>query len=90
MIQIDRAEMKDENGTVWELGYYVRSFNDSGGGQDVYGIKIERVNIPVGCKESEETYGITRSFEEAEMWAKKMAAGTVTPVTLHDIVDDLY
>ena len=48
-----------------------------------YGLKITNTN-----GQSEETLGITHSYEEAEAWASKLALAQATPTSLHDLVDD--
>ena len=84
MIQIDRAEIRTEVGGVWELKYYVKEIGK------VYGIKIERHSRQEEAETvSEETEGITPSYEKAQKLAQKLARGMVTPISLHDVVDDL-
>lgn len=96
MTKVSEGSLQDETGFTWEMGYYVKSISiDTAEGGDslpvVYGIKIERVNQSQPIKQiiSEETDGITDSYEEAEKWAILMAHGGVTPLHLHDAVDDL-
>ena len=48
-----------------------------------YGLKITSTN-----GQSEETIGLTHSYEEAEAWASKLAIAQATPLSLHDLVDD--
>ena len=81
---VDKTELRDDTGNIWELGYYVTESQKEG----IYGIKIERTSKN-SVTETEETFGITISYEEAKEWAHMMAEGKVTPITLHDIVDDL-
>ena len=110
MLLADKAELKNETGSVWELRYYVKEFDE------VYGIKIERYATGEPASElapklapklasevasggaaevavvskvvSEETRGIMPTYEAAKKLAQKLAAGAVTPMTLHDVVDD--
>jgi len=70
----------DELGSNWDLSYYIQTENSED--QTFYGIKIERTS-------SEETKGITKSYEQAEKWARAMAAGALSPLALHDYIDDL-
>ena len=81
---LEKVKMHDESGGTWELGYFIQKFM---GDDVVYGIKIEK-RAPDGRNESQETCGLTTSYEEAEGWVRKMAKGQVTPIALHDIVDD--
>lgn len=76
MTQIEKVQMGN-----WELKYYVREL------EEVFGVRIERHGA--GEVISEETCGITASYEEAQRWVRKMAEGGVTPLTLHAIVDDM-
>lgn len=85
MTQIDSSTLRGEEGTEWELKYYVGTLETN---PITYSIKIERCSP--GETLTEETGGITTSYEEAEKWAKIMAKGSVTPISLHDIVDDLH
>ena len=82
--QVATANLADDTGGVWELGYYVKEFN-SHNGDVVYGIKIERYTDG----KREETMGITSKYAEAEQWAITMANGMVTPFGLHDLIDEL-
>ena len=84
---VERVELAGERCGILELGYYVQAFCNNGE-QTVYGIKIEKTDTN-GDISSEETYGLTQSCKEAEGWVRKLAAGTVTPLSLHAIVDDL-
>lgn len=81
MTQIEKVNIQSETGSIWELKYYVQELGKA------YGLKIER--YAAGETVSEETCGITLSYEEAESMARKLAKGTVTPLSLHDVVDDL-
>ena len=85
--KVERAEITDEEGIRWELGYYVRTFEANDSQSETYGIKIDRSGP--GDSTSEQTGGISYSFKEAESLAKKMAAATVTPMSLYAVVDDL-
>jgi len=84
---IGRVELADQEADILDLGYYVQAFDDTKG-RVVYGIKIEKTDT-IGNTSSEETWGLTYSYDEAEGWARKMAAGTVTPLSLFAITDDL-
>lgn len=75
-----------ENGMTCELGYHILTFNQADT-PAAYGIRVEKSDV-AGITSSEETFGLTHSYEEAEAWLQKLAAGRVTPLTLHDIVDD--
>ena len=79
---ITSREITDTTGQLKQLYYYVKQFDSS------YGIKItcKSDNSPTY---SESTFGITHSYEQAVEWVTLMAANEVTPITLHDIVDDL-
>ena len=89
--QVEMMELTDEMGKKWELKYYVWGMNAS------YGIKIERCSKEIetgqlgdaSAKMSEETCGLTSSYEEAEKWVRSMADYTVTPFSLHAVVDDI-
>ena len=81
---IERADLQDEYGSKWELKYYVQSH--AGEKEKTYGIKVERCGKDGMI--SEETFGVTASYEEAASWVRKMANGKVTPLTLHDVVDN--
>ena len=87
-LRVGNSELKDETGNIWELGYYVRTFNEEQG-QVVYGLKIERSDAD-NQKMSESTCGLTSSYEEAEGIAMQLLEGTVTPMSLHAVVDDLF
>lgn len=95
--QAATAVLADEQGSKWELIYYVQIFDDASTGLITYGIKIERCCHGKNQKNnqekiqlnSEETLGLTHSYEEAQSWAQKLANGAVTPVCLHDVIDDL-
>jgi len=83
--RLENMQLTDDKGVVWELEYYVQIFNEQVE-NPFYGIKIEKTG---GEKRiSEETCGLTHSYEKVECWVRKLAAGTVTPSSLHDIVDD--
>ena len=84
--RLESMRLTDDGGVVWELEYYVQIFDDEVG-NTFYGIRIEKVGAEKSI--SEETCGLTHSYEEVEYWIRKLAAGTVTPSSLHDIVDDL-
>ena len=97
MLQVDKMMIDNETGSTWELNYYVLEIGKA------YGIKIERYaagdrdaagDRATGGKAateivSEETSGITYSFEDAQKLARKLARGKVTPIGLHEVVDDL-
>ena len=84
--RLENIQLTDDGGVVWELEYYVQIFDD-GTENTFYGIKIKMTGAETSI--SEETFGLTHSYKEAECWVRKLAAGTVTPSSLHDIVDDL-
>ena len=83
--KLESVLLTDEIGIMRELEYYIQIFDDDVG-NTFYGIKIEKTEA--GNRISEETCGLTHSYEKAECWVRKLAAGTVTPTSLHDIVDD--
>jgi len=82
---LEKTKLADDRGAIWELGYYVQIFDD-GVGDTFYGIKIEKTGT--GNSISEETCGLTYSYQQVECWVRKLASGTVMPSSLHDIVDD--
>ncbi|MCL2421753.1 MAG: DUF6514 family protein [Defluviitaleaceae bacterium] len=86
-ILISEAKLKDENSNIYKMGYYVLPFGLDGD-QAAYGIRIEKTDVK-GNTSAEETGGLTHSYDEAEGWVRRLAAGEVTPFTLHDVVDDL-
>jgi len=83
--QTAKAVLRDDFGGRWDLRYYVATIENAD--KVTYGIKIER--DVQDEKNSEETMGLTHSFEEAEAWSQKLAAGLVTPLCLHEVIDDL-
>ena len=87
-IYIRDAFMVDDSGEVWKLHYFVRALE---GETTAYGIKIEMLSktLSGGRLEWETAQGLTHSYEEAEGWAKVLAAGKVTPTALHEVVHDL-
>jgi len=78
---VGNAELRGEDEKRWKLLYYI-SLDGA-----VYSIKIERVGSDGTL--TEETGGLTYSHSEAEAWVKMLIKGTVTPLTLHEVVDDL-
>ena len=84
--KVTTAEITDDMGKITKLGYYVCLF-EKDGYPTAYGIKIESYSN--GKFSKEETCGLTRSYEEAESWVRKLANGVTTPLTLHDIIDDM-
>ena len=81
-----RGNIVDVAGTKWDLNYKVINVDGA------YGIRIEKSSQGLAAKKEiiyEETGGITHSQQEAEAWLHKMAEGRVTPISLHDIVDEL-
>ena len=89
-VKIESRKMTDEGGKLWWLDYYVRKF-DIKTGDRFYGIKIEQrpadSSLPA-MPVSEETKGLTYSYEEAENWVRQLAAGEATPATFHGHIDD--
>lgn len=89
-VKIESRTMTDESDRLWELEYCVRKF-DIRTGNVFYGIKIEQRPVNNSLTDevvSEESGGLTYSYEEAEKWVKQLAAGGVMPSTFHDHVDD--
>ena len=83
-IHIDSTIITSESGNRLELRYYVCASSGA------YGIRVEerpadRADVMIFA----ETYGLTRARNEAEALAHRLAAGTVTPTSLYDVVDDL-
>ena len=87
-VKIVDSQFTDESGITWELRYYIKIYEE-GTDNAAYGIKVEKVNTNLNKKTSEETKGLTHSYKEAEELAQKLATCTVTPITLHSIIDDL-
>jgi hypothetical protein len=96
-IPVKSTSVTNEQGGIWELQYFVREY-EKYLEQKAYGLKITRhsaldnagnTNDNVMNTISEETQVLTHSYEEAEEWAHKLAAGLVMPMSLHEIADDL-
>ena len=86
-IKVEDMTITDELGTKWELHYFIKVLKGQHG-DDVYGLKVEM--RPGDDNESfyEETEGLTYSYAEVEEWARRLASGTVTPMSLHALVDE--
>jgi len=81
-----RGSLIDQTGIKWELNYKLIELDGA------YSIGIEKSGQGKAVKREiiyEETKGLTYNKQEAEAWLHKLAAGRVTPISLHDIVDDL-
>ena len=84
----EELQMLDEGRGSIELTYFVRTF-DEYEGQTAYGIKIEGRNAGSSDYISEETLGITFSYEEAVEWIHMLADGKATPTHLHALEAEL-
>ena len=78
----------DTEGSEWEFIYYILTFENKTE-PNTYGIKVERRSDKPAVEMSEETGGLTFSYEEAESWVRIMEANAVGPISLHEIVDEL-
>jgi len=87
VLPVSRAVVTD--GCVeWELHYLIccqpGKSNEKG-----YGLKITSRSL---CKQATgyeaETEALTHSYAQAHTWAQQLAQNGVTPLTLHDVVDD--
>ena len=84
-VRLEQAELADGEGGQWKLEYYIRIY-EGAVALEVYGIKIKRIG-PDGSL-SEATPGLTHSYKEAKNWLKILAASKVTPLSLHDTIDE--
>jgi len=76
-----------ENGTNWQLLYYVQSY-EATNGKKMYGIKVDKLH-PDGTEESSaETFAISPDRNKVLAMIYSFAKGAVTPLTLIDVAAD--
>jgi len=73
------GEVMQEEGVLWDFLYYI--VQDGG----AYSIKVDRVGADGTL--SEETAGLTDSYDEAEALVKKLMEGCAAPTCLDAVVD---
>ena len=78
---VGNAEMRSEEKEDFKLLYYIAVVGAA------YGIKVEQVDTD-GSLTMEESKGLTHSYNEVEALVKTFMKCAVTPITLHDVIDD--
>lgn len=86
-VLIEQREARGEEGKSWRLGYYLL-VDEVGSG----GFFCESYGVRVALLESGETAQvrhITTSRSRIEELLERLCRNLVTPVTLHDVVEDM-
>ena len=76
---IGKEGIVSEEGLAWDLLYYIVLK------EGAYSIKVDRVGEDGTL--TDETAGLTDSYNEAEALVKRLMKGSVTPVCLDQVVD---
>ena len=83
---ITKTTLHTDEGELWNLDYHLLTID--GGESTVYGLRVVK-STPEGVPaESEETLGITDSYEEVMSMITDFANGSVPPVVLFEMVDE--
>ena len=83
------TQIVTDNGTTWTLEYYLQTYENSYGKQ-LYGIKVDKLDLYGIVAESSETYAITESHSVAASILSYLACGTVPPCVLLEMVDEWF
>jgi len=84
---VAKVEYKNESGENWVLDYFLKNV-DGEGGENLYGLRIDKSTPEGVLHESEETFAITECRENALIMVKAFAKGSVPPLTLLEMADE--
>jgi hypothetical protein len=80
--------MKMEDGSEYQLSYYIRMFNSSTDGHS-YALRVDKHDKPGGrVIESSDTPAFTDEYEKVKRMADAFAEGQVPPCVLIEMCDE--
>lgn len=77
-----------DEGKTWHFDYYLQTYTSSNN-VELYGVKVCKRGNAIVVEEAE-TFAITDSRDKAETILKYLAAGTVPPCVLIEMVDEWF
>jgi len=84
---VANAEYQNSKNERWILNYFLQ-ISEGENGENLYGLRIDK-STPEGVLcESEETFAVTESRDDALTMANAFAKGIVQPVTLLEMADE--
>jgi len=84
---IAKVPTRDENGTPYTLVYFLTIYASTSG-QEVYGIKVDMLDVGDVLIKSSETFAFCEDKEKVLMLIGRFAEGEVRPHTLQDMVEE--
>jgi len=83
------AQLVSEDGGSWVLQYFLQTYQSTDE-TPMFGVRVEKLTQEGKLLESNETFAITASRDEALDIADYLAKGTVPPCVLMDLVEEWF
>jgi len=77
------------NNTSWSLAYYLLTYTSTTG-NELFGVKIDKLDSKNCIIDTSETFAITDSYDKAVAITAFLADGVVKPFELLSVIDDWF
>lgn len=86
---VAHAQMKAENGTTWQLEYYMQPYQSTDG-TNMFGISVHKLDLDGQLLESNDTYALSENPDKVMAIIEFLASGNVPPCVLGEMVDEWF